>query len=492
MLTIDACGRENVAETLDSGRAAIGLPLPSLSSHLTSKLTHAEPMSRTIRVTRLVQSALVRGLLMAVCSISLLACDDTDSAQQADAGTESSNDASSAPDAASPDAFSPDAGVDARMPDPDPDAAIYQVSVVRDGDGLGTVSGAGLDFECAGDRCAAAATAGTVVTLAATPGEGSEVAAWSSPCAGSSSSCELVVSSDTEIRVTFQRTSPVTVTVLGPGGGLVSDDLGKIECPTLDCTGRYRPGTSVVLAATATAGPFHGWSGDCTGKGPCTLLADVPRAIRALFGHLVFLQSVPLTDSDLDFSDRVGDLVIGEGGDLFMVASNRDPADLGSFHLPHFDGAYVARIDGQTGALKWVRPFGSATPFSGKVFGMAAAIRDQHLYVALRAEGTVDLGGGPIDIGASGSVLLALDLEGEVEWSRVFTADAQHVRVHASALDVTADGRLFLGGATQGQSGVFSAWLVALDADGRTEWERTFPGNGLLAGIGALSSVPAA
>lgn len=60
----------------------------------------------------------------------------------------------------------------------------------------------------------------------------------------------------------------------GSGKGRVMSNPGGIDCPP-DCSESYHPGTIVNL--TASPGPFSrftGWSGDCTGREPCTVIMN--------------------------------------------------------------------------------------------------------------------------------------------------------------------------------------------------------------------------
>ena len=83
---------------------------------------------------------------------------------------------------------------------------------------------------------------------------------------------------DVELVDTVQ---PVDVTVQGPGR--VTSAPAGISCPT-DCTESYPIGTSVTLTATPTGkASFTGWSGACTGTGPCTVALTEARAVVAAF-----------------------------------------------------------------------------------------------------------------------------------------------------------------------------------------------------------------
>jgi hypothetical protein len=75
------------------------------------------------------------------------------------------------------------------------------------------------------------------------------------------------------------------VTVSGPGS--VSDDQGQITGCTTRCSGSYAGGSTVTLTPSPGEGAqFMGWSGACTGTGPCKLEMTSARAVTAEFDLL--------------------------------------------------------------------------------------------------------------------------------------------------------------------------------------------------------------
>ena len=87
--------------------------------------------------------------------------------------------------------------------------------------------------------------------------------------------------------------STLSVTKTGSGSGTVTSSPAGINCGG-DCSESYADGTSVTLAATPAAGSsFAGWSGACSGSGPCTVTMSESRSVAAAF-------------------DPVGDTVVGE------------------------------------------------------------------------------------------------------------------------------------------------------------------------------------
>ena len=98
---------------------------------------------------------------------------------------------------------------------------------------------------------------------------------------------------------TCGTTSPtinlLTVTKTGSGSGAVTSSSIGIDCG-LDCTESYPSGTSLTLTAIPSADSvFSGWSGACTGIGPCTLSLDSDQSVTANFN----LKSFGLTVSKI-------------------------------------------------------------------------------------------------------------------------------------------------------------------------------------------------
>jgi uncharacterized repeat protein (TIGR02543 family) len=77
----------------------------------------------------------------------------------------------------------------------------------------------------------------------------------------------------------------LSLALAGTGAGSVSG-LG-ISCPGI-CTQTYTSGMHVTLSALATKGStFAGWTGACTGTGPCNLVMTSDQAVRATFTPVV-------------------------------------------------------------------------------------------------------------------------------------------------------------------------------------------------------------
>lgn len=81
------------------------------------------------------------------------------------------------------------------------------------------------------------------------------------------------------------RLEPFQLTVVksGDGTGVVTSTPAGLDCGG-DCTELYGDGAIVTLsAAPAANATFAGWSGACSGAGPCTLTLDGPKTATATF-----------------------------------------------------------------------------------------------------------------------------------------------------------------------------------------------------------------
>ncbi len=81
------------------------------------------------------------------------------------------------------------------------------------------------------------------------------------------------------------------------GDGTITSDVGGITCGFngSTCSASYIPGQNVTLTATPEPGStFTGWSGNCTGTGPCVLTMDAAKNVEATFISATTLGGVPV------------------------------------------------------------------------------------------------------------------------------------------------------------------------------------------------------
>jgi len=84
----------------------------------------------------------------------------------------------------------------------------------------------------------------------------------------------------------YDAGATLTLTLTGTGAGTVTSPARSLECGA-SCSATFPTGTSVPLTATPAKGSkFAGWSGDCAGKGTCTLTMDANHAATATFAKV--------------------------------------------------------------------------------------------------------------------------------------------------------------------------------------------------------------
>jgi Right handed beta helix region/Divergent InlB B-repeat domain len=150
--------------------------------------------------------------------------------------------------------------------------------------GGGTISSAPAGIDC-GTSCGASFTAGTRVTLTASPAAGWVFTAWSGGGCAGTSPCALTLTTATTVGATFSP-APVTITVIraGLGNGSVTSSPAGIACGTT-CSASFPSGSPVVLTAAPLGGAvFVGWSGGgCVGTGACSVTPVVATTVTATF-----------------------------------------------------------------------------------------------------------------------------------------------------------------------------------------------------------------
>ena len=172
----------------------------------------------------------------------------------------------------------------------------FDLAVTVFGQGVVTSSPASIDCE---PTCSAAYDDGTVVGLTATPDAGWQFDGWSGDCTGTGA-CSVTMSADRNVTATFSDipTTQFDLAVTVFGQGVVTSSPAGIDCePT--CSAAYDDGTVVDLTATPDAGwQFDGWSGDCTGTGPCSVTMSADRNVTATFSEIDGENQPPVADDD--------------------------------------------------------------------------------------------------------------------------------------------------------------------------------------------------
>jgi len=155
------------------------------------------------------------------------------------------------------------------------------ISVALAGNGTGAVTSNPPGINCPGD-CSEEYPSGTKVELTAAAIGDSSFSGWSGSCGGTAL-CSVISDQGASVVATFPlNRHTLTVMKSGDGTGTVTADAG-IDCGAT-CAADFDSGTTVVLTASGSSeSNFTGWSGACSGTGPCTIDMSQARNVTATF-----------------------------------------------------------------------------------------------------------------------------------------------------------------------------------------------------------------
>ncbi|MEW6142745.1 MAG: DUF5050 domain-containing protein [Chloroflexota bacterium] len=165
-------------------------------------------------------------------------------------------------------------------------AASYTLNVNRIPLQGGTVvsNPPGIDAQ----NMAANFTAGTVVTLTATPATGYSFVGWTGDAQGTGTVVQVTMNSFKNVSANFVQSAAnytLNVTMVPPEGGNVTSNPPGINAPG-QLSASFAAGTSVTLTATASTGyVFTGWTGDATGLSAAVVVMNTNRNVTANFAQ---------------------------------------------------------------------------------------------------------------------------------------------------------------------------------------------------------------
>ncbi len=107
----------------------------------------------------------------------------------------------------------------------------------------------------------------------------------------------------------------IVVSLVGTGTGKVTSSPAGISCKA-NCSAGFESGTSVTLTAiSATDSIFTGWSGACSGTGPCVVTMNAnTMAVTAKFNQIVttWILSDPVYDGNIQVP-LTGPVIVTQG-----------------------------------------------------------------------------------------------------------------------------------------------------------------------------------
>ena len=119
----------------------------------------------------------------------------------------------------------------------------------------------------------------TTVSVTAAANAGYQFTGWSGACTGTGA-CSVTMTGDRSVTANFAPVAQqFTLTLTQDGTG-----TGTVGALPSSSNGTYNAGTDVsVMATPGTNCKFAGWSGACTGTGPCKVKMDASKKVIASF-----------------------------------------------------------------------------------------------------------------------------------------------------------------------------------------------------------------
>ncbi len=142
--------------------------------------------------------------------------------------------------------------------DEDDPAATFTLTVLKAGSGSGRVTSGGGSIDCGATCTVSGVTAGTSVTLTATPSAGSSFIVWSGDCTGTN--CVTTMNGNRTVTANFATNPPTSCGVLGVDGVLIGDYSRNnvVTIGEVAKTQSFSLGTSPNPADIASAGDVNG------------------------------------------------------------------------------------------------------------------------------------------------------------------------------------------------------------------------------------------
>jgi hypothetical protein len=289
-------------------------------------------------------------------------------------------------------------------------------------------------------------------------------------------------------------------------GGQIHYTLPTGDGDLTGATIQVNAGAAVTLAGVADPDSvFLGWTGDCSGQGPCALTMDGSKTATAEFGPKLS-KAVAWNYAANDNHAGVGVAALGPDGQVAVSISFNDQVDIGGgttltapsgFAIVNYDAngavlwsklwaarewtvlamrwiggdvvavgtrlkpwsmdgveldgvyrdAMFARLDGATGSVKAAV---NATPDSSEEVQLAAISPDGKMAILGDYGGTVNLGGSDLVENTSVSTnewVASFDAGFVHQWSTAISGDNTFSETHA--LDVSDAGEVAVGGSVQ-------------------------------------------
>ncbi len=220
------------------------------------------------------------------------------------------------------------------------------LTIAGAGNGSGVITSSPEGVACTSSAgvtsgsCQANLGQGTVVSLSTAATAGA-FTGWSGACTGSGA-CVVPMTQARTVTATF--TLPIrllTIVPTGDGSGAITSTPGAIQCvnvrgtPGGTCAAEFVDGVTVTLTATPEHATFAGWSGACTGAGPCVVTMSAARTVSARFDRLTFPLVVTATGSGS------GSITSQAGIDPAVACTVANGVASGACRVVHAEGTVI-------------------------------------------------------------------------------------------------------------------------------------------------------
>jgi uncharacterized repeat protein (TIGR02543 family) len=181
----------------------------------------------------------------------------------------------------------------------------YTLTIVPMGNGMGSITGTGINCGNGNNTCSATVPYNTSIVLTATPASSSNFTGFAGGSCGGSP-CTVTVTANTTVNATFTlKQYLVTAAKAGTGSGSISATragstiISSCNGSGGDCTETVDHGTQIVITGSPSTGSsFTSWSGGgCTTTNPCTSTITADTTITGTFTINTYVLTVNKTGS---------------------------------------------------------------------------------------------------------------------------------------------------------------------------------------------------
>ena len=344
-------------------------------------------------------------------------------------------------------------------------SANYELAVVRNGSGQGSVTSMPAGINC-GAQCAATYSSGTQITLTATAAGDSVFAGWSGGGCSGNGPCMLTMDSAKSITSKFDL-KPTGMSAWQKAYGTSGFASAAISDFSFDENGN-------VLLTGLFGGTVDFGGGPITATdGDIIIFKLTPN------GTHIWSRRVGTNGSEAaiaNFSDGTGNTIV-----VAELASGTN-TDVGGGNNLTCTRSFMAKYAGTTGAHVWSKCLGTGSIETRNVTSDAMG----NFVVLGVIYGTVDFGGGPIIADASGSMYLAKfsGTDGSHIWSKKVAPRVGNY--YGLSMDTAGNvalvgsffGTINVGGATLSSNGGEDSWVARYNSMGQHVWSKRYGDTG--------------